>query len=147
MSKGENIPDQCYWIFILACKKRDAPLRHICLFLCVFTLSCSVVPGAASLNWLNNSSSSWWGSSSSTTFRSSLSRMFSVHKTDIPVWLFWEIRHLLFYWNIRHFPALSNQHQRVSAFYQTCLLMELISLFNKRFSQPNRSSQFGQYKL
>lgn len=70
-AKGENIPDPCYCIFIL---------KLLCAISVCFCVSshCSVVPGAASLNWLSNSSSSWWESNSSTTSRSSLYRMFPV---------------------------------------------------------------------
>lgn len=40
---------------------------------------CSAVPEAASSSWPSNSSSSWWENNSSITFRSSLSRMFSLY--------------------------------------------------------------------
>lgn len=40
---------------------------------------CSAVLEAASSSWPSNSSSSWWGNNSSITFRSSLSRMFSLY--------------------------------------------------------------------
>lgn len=67
---------------------------HRVISVCVFTLCCSVVPGAASLNWLSNFSSSWWESNSSTTFRSSLSRTFPA-QASVNYWKCYAVRRIL----------------------------------------------------
>lgn len=72
MPEGNNIPPPSF-------KYRLWTLCSVMSMSACVPSHCSAVLEAASSSWPSNSSSSWWGNNSSITFRSSLSRMFSLY--------------------------------------------------------------------